>query len=112
MSVDLSLDQFEHNGCAVLSCRGEIDLSTAPRLHGALWKLIDGNVGNTVIIDCDGVTSMDHTGLGLLVGAMGRATSRSVTLEFVINSTWLRDLFANTKLDQIVTIRTRLTRSG
>ena len=43
---------------------------------GYLTRLADSNAGTTVYVDLDGVTVLDDTGLGMLLGATGRARHR------------------------------------
>ena len=51
----------------IVSCEGELDLSTAPQLK---WRLVDALEGGrtAIVVDLGGVTFMDSTALGVLVG--------------------------------------------
>lgn len=61
-----------HGGVSVVRLYGEVDLLTAPRIEEALSEaavLRDGIPG--IVLDLSGVTFMDSTGIGLLVGQRG-----------------------------------------
>ena len=51
--------------------RGEVDISTAPRIERALDRLAAR--GRTCFLDLGGVTFMDSTGLRMLIDASRRA---------------------------------------
>ena len=61
----------------VLYLSGEIDLSTLPLLLDHLTRLVHEHPRTTVRVDLDGITALDDTGLGLLLGAAARARSLS-----------------------------------
>jgi anti-anti-sigma factor len=59
------------DGIAVVTATGEIDLATSPELREAL-RSPDCQAG-TVVLDLRGVTFMDSSGLGVIVGQNKRA---------------------------------------
>jgi len=61
----------EHEGWTVVGVDGELDIYTAPRLREELVDLI-GAGRRRLIVDMDGVTFIDSTGLGVLIGALKR----------------------------------------
>jgi anti-sigma B factor antagonist len=66
---------------AVLSVRGEVDVSTAEAFRAALYALVDETAPeNPVIVDMGGVGFIDSSGLGVLVGALKRARERGSDL--------------------------------
>jgi anti-sigma B factor antagonist len=67
----------------VLSAEGEVDVATAPVLRKALEGL--GPDSQTLVIDLAGVTFLDSTGLGVLIGARRRLVPSGVRL-LVINA--------------------------
>ncbi len=59
------------DGAAVVSARGEIDLSSSPELRSALHE--EEARAGTVVLDLREVTFMDSSGLGVIVGQHKRA---------------------------------------
>ncbi len=55
----------------VVSVRGEIDVATSPRLRTELSALI-GRGAAEITLDFSGVSFVDSSGLGVLVGALKR----------------------------------------
>jgi len=76
--LDESVDEDVH----VVSPTGEVDVLTAPQLGRRLLSLFDE--GKTrVVVDLSAVTFMDSTGIGVLIDALRRLTSRSGSLVLV-----------------------------
>lgn len=92
----------------VISLEGPIDLATIPTLHQHLNRAIADHRGATVMVDLDGVTMLDDCGLGILLGAAGRARDQHGDLVVVTTSERLRRRFASTRLDRAIDIRERL----
>ncbi|WHM40653.1 STAS domain-containing protein [Streptomyces sp. BPTC-684] len=61
-------------GCAVVTVRGCLGLTTVPRLRERLLRVSHGP-GSSLVLDLSGVTSCDALGLGLLVATARRARS-------------------------------------
>jgi anti-anti-sigma factor len=98
------VDITEHNGVAVVTVRGEVDLATVPVLQSRLHRAIDTHIGQTVVVDLDGVGSLDANGLGVLVAALGRATRHGGDVSLVANSPGLRSVLTACRLDRVFTI--------
>lgn len=88
----------------VLQVSGEIDLATLPLLRDHLTRLVTEHPGATVLVDLDGVTALDDTGLGMLLGAAGRAREHHGDLTLVCSSERLLQRFAVTGLARAITI--------
>lgn len=71
--------------CAVLRVTGEIDVYTAPLLRERVIHLVDDGARH-IIADLRGVTFLDSTGLGVLVGSLKRLRSHEGSLRVVINA--------------------------
>jgi anti-sigma B factor antagonist len=69
--VELTLVRDDRQDATVLTLTGEVDVHTAPALREAL--IAAEARGLAVIVDLSGVPFMDSTGLGVLIGALGRA---------------------------------------
>lgn len=55
-------------GATVVQATGELDLASAPHLRDCLRQLIDAG-SRRLVVDLRGVTFLDSSGLGVLVGA-------------------------------------------
>jgi anti-sigma B factor antagonist len=88
----------------VLQVSGEIDLATLPYFRDHLVRAIGQHLGATVIVDLDGVTALDDTGFGMLLGAAGRAREQSGDLAIVCTNERLRARLALTGLDRAITV--------
>jgi anti-sigma B factor antagonist len=65
------LDVESTGASPVLAVSGELDVATSPRLRATLNELIDAGATN-VTLAFGGVTLVDSSGLGVLVGAFKR----------------------------------------
>lgn len=65
--------QFRQTG-DMLSVRGEIDVSVVDLFNRSLTSLVESNPGSTVWVDMGGVSFIDSSGLGALVGAQKQAS--------------------------------------
>ncbi len=59
------------DGGVVVTATGEVDMSTSPQLRAALRD--PGAAAHAVVLDLRGVTFMDSSGLGVIVGHHKRA---------------------------------------
>jgi anti-sigma B factor antagonist len=92
----------------VLQVAGEIDLATVPTFRDHLTRIIGDHPGATVLVDLDGVTALDDTGMGMLLGAAGRAREQSGDLVLVTSDQRLLLRFTITGLDRAVRVQPRL----
>lgn len=93
----------------VLQVSGELDLATLPAFRDHLCRAVDLHPGATVYADLDGLTALDDTGLGMLLGAAGRARERGGDLVLVCSDERLRHRFAITGLDRAITVQRSMT---
>jgi anti-sigma B factor antagonist len=91
----------------VLQVSGEIDLATLPYLRDQLTRAIAVHHGATLFVDLDGVTALDDTGLGMLLGAAGQAREHRGDVMIVCTSERLRARFAATGLDRAIAVLDR-----
>ncbi len=89
----------------VLQVSGEIDLATVPYFRDQLLRAVSLHDGETVVVDLDGVTVLDDTGLGILLGTAGRARERGGDLVIVSNNERLLARFELTRLDRALEVR-------
>ena len=90
-----------------LQLAGEVDLATVPRLSDALTRLLA--YSGSVAVDLDGVHLLDDAGLGLLLGAAGRARQSDRELVVVCSPGALRDRLTLTGFDRAVTVVERVS---
>jgi anti-sigma B factor antagonist len=95
-------------GRPVLQVSGEIDLATVPLLHDHLARALSQHHGATLWVDLDGVTTLDDTGIGVVLGAAGRAREQGGDLRVVCTSPRLLRRFALTGFDRAVAVEAHL----
>ncbi len=97
-ALDIVVEDEEHR--TVVRLLGEIDAATSAKLRSALVECVDRD--RDVVVDLAGVRFIDSSGLGVLVGALRRATTagrrlslRSPTpsLQRVLDMTGLTGVF-------------------
>ncbi len=94
------------SGCAVVVATGEIDLYTAPALRESLIRA--GESSSRVVIDLTDVTFLDSTGLGVMLGALGRARTAERSVALVGPTDMVKRVLQITGLDQVFTTYVRL----
>ena len=108
--MNLSTSTVVIGDAAVITLSGEVDLATIPMLHDALTKALTHHPDRTLIIDLDGVTVLDDTGLGILLGAAGSAREAGADLAVVCNSQRLRERLDRTGFSRAIEVRGRAAR--
>ena len=93
----------------VLSLTGSVDLATVAELRDLLLRLIDDHAGQAVLVDLDGVDALDDAGLGILLGAAGRARQIGGDLGVVCADGQRRRRFSLTGLDRAITVTATMT---
>ena len=97
----LGIDVQKVQGCPVLQVSGEIDIYTAPMFKQAVVGLVsDGNAD--VVIDLSGVTFMDSSGFGTLLGATRRLRPAGGGLHLAGANTTIQRMLRLTRLDTIM----------
>ena len=109
--MDLNCQLALVGGRPVVVVQGEIDLATAPQLRDQLARAIHRHPAATVVVDLDGVTVLDDSGLGVLLGAAGAARTGGGELELVASSPALIARFESTGMARAITVRDRVTPS-
>lgn len=103
--MDPALVTSNVGGLTVLAVGGDVDLATIPRLRDALVRLVAERPGLTVAVDLDGVGVLDDSGLGVILGAAGRAREAGGDLTIVCSDPRLRARLHLTGLDRAVSVR-------
>lgn len=81
---------------------GDIDLGTIPYFTQTLFKAVDDHLAQHIVLDLDGVGALDDAGLGIILGAAGRARAHGGELIIIASGSTLMQRFANTGLNRAV----------
>ena len=87
----------------IVAVVGEVDVATAPSLRSRLEEAVDGAEG-TLIVDLTGVTFIDSTALGVLIGVQRRSDDRHLPLRLVVAEPRILKIFEITGLTDVFTI--------
>jgi anti-sigma B factor antagonist len=87
----------------VLSVSGDIDISTAPQLLGALAAL-DGQARAALILDLSAVAFLDSSALGALVGAQKEIAAEGGRLTVVCSDPKVLRIFSITRLTEVIDV--------
>ena len=107
--MNLSASTTVVDGVAVISLSGDVDLATIPLLYDNLVRALAHHPGRMLVVDLDGVTFLDDSGLGVLLGAAGSARQAGSDLTVVCNNDRLRERFERTGFSRAVEVRDRLS---
>jgi anti-sigma B factor antagonist len=99
------------DGRSVISVVGELDVATAPDLRSRLDEAIDGG-SSVVIADLLGVTFLDSTALGVLIGALKKCQAAGGDLRIVISEPRIVKVFEITGLTDLFTLFPTLEEAG
>lgn len=103
MDQTFTIDDEEIDGIPVVSASGEIDVATAPPLRDRLQALSSSGKP-TVVVNLLGVTFLDSTALGVLVGALKRCREAGGNLPLVIDEPRILRVFEITGLTGVFSI--------
>lgn len=82
----------------IIEVAGELDLHSAPQLRAETARAIESQSSPRIIVDLSGVTFLDSTGVGVLVGALKRAREANGALQFCGAQTRVSRVFEITGL--------------
>jgi anti-sigma B factor antagonist len=99
----LGLDVRQVEGTPVLFVTGEIDIYTAPLFKQAVVNLVSEGTKD-VVIDLSGVTFMDSSGFGTLLGATRRLRPSGGGLHLSGPNSTIQRMLKLTRLDTIMRI--------
>lgn len=91
------------DGIAVVEVAGEVDVYTAPTLRQHLRDATAGGA-QRIVVDMTEVKFLDSTGLGVLVGAMGRIREVDGNLRLVVSSDHILKVLRITGLDGLIPV--------
>jgi len=99
----LGIDVRQVSGRPVLFVTGEIDIYTAPLFKQSVVNLVSEGTSN-VVIDLSGVTFMDSSGFGTLLGATRRLRPGGGGLHLAGPNSTIQRMLRLTRLDSIMEI--------
>lgn len=88
------------DGVCVVTVTGEVDVYTSPELKKHLLEAIDSG-SPRLVVALDGVSFIDSSGLGVLVGALRRLKERGDELRVVCTRDQILKIFRITGLDKV-----------
>ena len=104
---DLAVAVTSHSHRTVVTVSGEIDLATQGQLRAELNELVvAGQVD--LVLDLSGVTFVDSTGLGALIGTRRRVHAFHGSLALVIPNESVMKVFTITGLEKVFAIHDTL----
>jgi anti-sigma B factor antagonist len=102
--VELRVSSRSQGDHTVMSVSGEIDLYTAPRLHGELATALAGGGPVRLVVDMSGVEFCDSTGMNVLLAAHRRAREHGGDLELAAPRPAVRKILQVTGLETVFTV--------
>ncbi|MGH9022876.1 MAG: STAS domain-containing protein [Acidimicrobiia bacterium] len=100
--MNLTLEVKDRDGIGILEVSGEVDLYTVPQLREALTEMAQR--WKRFAVDLDGVSFIDSTGLGVLVGGLKRARDGGGDLELICSQAQILRVFEITGLTSVFSI--------
>ncbi|MBP7174795.1 MAG: STAS domain-containing protein [Thermoclostridium sp.] len=97
---ELQMDNHAEPGRIKIVLQGEIDISTAPEFKSKLYEIV-GDGESDIALYCDGLSYIDSTGLGILVGALKRVKNHQKGVYIFQLRENIRKLFRITGLDKV-----------
>jgi anti-anti-sigma factor len=89
----------------IVCVAGEVDCTTSGELHEAIQQLLTVGHPDLLILDLEGVTHMDSSGLGTLLAGLCDANKRHVRFTLAGLNTSLRRALERTRLYSLFVIR-------
>jgi anti-sigma B factor antagonist len=103
MDQEFHIEERPDGDVPVIAVSGEIDVATAPQLRETLQGVISRGK-KTIVLDLLGVTFLDSTALGVLVGALKRCRDAGGDLQVVVAEPRILKIFEITGLTSVFTI--------
>jgi anti-sigma B factor antagonist len=101
--LELDINTEHDASMCTLTLNGEVDVYTAPDLKKQLNDAIQSGCVN-VIVDLEGVSFIDSSGLGVLVSALRRAREHDGAVRIVCTRENILKIFRITGLDKVFPI--------
>ncbi len=103
--MELNVSSRSQDDHAIVTVTGEIDLYTAPRLHGELAAVIAAAAPESrVTVDMSGVDFCDSTGMNVLLSCLRAAREKRIGLTLAGPRPAVRKILQVTGLDAVFVI--------
>ena len=103
--ADLRLDYFlDGDDVAVVAVAGEVDISTSGRLRESLLRVLTDEQGRCLVVNLAGVSFIDSTGIGVLVGVWHRVRATSSMLALAAPSRQVSAVLQTTGLTKMLSV--------
>lgn len=99
MLFDVSVSEVD--GWTVLAVTGELDVATAPRVRQEAVRLASEGA-RKLVLDLSGVSFLDSTGLGVIVGILKRVRTHGGELALAGAEPQVRKVFEITRMTDIL----------
>jgi anti-anti-sigma factor len=109
--AELEVTITDHAHYAVVTVVGEVDVTTGSDLRAALYGLLQRGVHHH-IVDLRGVTFLDSTGLGILVGDLKRLRDRQGSVQVVCGPGLVGRVFRLTAVDKLIPVHDSVERAA
>ena len=87
----------------VITLEGEVDIYTAPRFKESMLELLDAGV-QKLVVDLTGVSFIDSTALGVLIGGLRRLRDARGEMALVVTTSSVERVLTITGLDKVFAI--------
>lgn len=101
MELDVATER-QGSACRI-AVTGEIDVYTSPQLKQSLVAALDEGCVD-VVVDLEGVSFIDSSGLGVLVSGLRRVKERGGSMRIVCTREQVLKIFRITGLDKVFPI--------
>jgi anti-sigma B factor antagonist len=101
--MELQIRDEQDDTMCVLTLEGEVDVYTAPALKEKLVANIEKGCSN-VVVNMEGVSFIDSSGLGVLVSALRRSRERGGSVRILCTRDNILKIFRITGLDKVFPI--------
>lgn len=99
--MDIETTTRGDGSVAVIRLDGRLNMVAAPRMKGAVERVVDDG-SPRVVVDLSGVSFMDSSGLGALIGALKKARQAHGDLRIVGVNEQVATVLALTNLDRVL----------
>ena len=100
MEREFRIEERVDRDLPIITVVGEIDVATAPQLREAIHRVIAQGKA-TLVLDLLGVTFLDSTALGVLVGGLKRCRELGGELNIVVTDARIKKIFEITGLHKV-----------